>query len=276
MAVIALTSTKGSPGVTTTALALALIWPRPCLLLEADVAGSSSILAGYFNGTRGHGKGLVDLAVAHRRGALADGLHQASIPLEGSKARFVPGLTSPAQSGTMQPLWEPIAAVLRGLESTGTDVIVDAGRLGSIGGPLPLIREADVALLVTRSTLPDVAAARARATGLRDELASRGTGDDALWLLLIGEGRPFSGREAHAAIGLPMAASMAWDPRDAAVLSVGQELPRRGLGTPERRWQTSSLVRSSRSCAAALDGIIHRRRERLAPGALIDAKVRHV
>lgn len=45
MAVITVTSANGAPGVTTTALALALAWPRPCLLVEADVAGGSSILA---------------------------------------------------------------------------------------------------------------------------------------------------------------------------------------------------------------------------------------
>ena len=36
MAVIALGSAAGSPGVTTSALGLALTWPRPVLLIEAD------------------------------------------------------------------------------------------------------------------------------------------------------------------------------------------------------------------------------------------------
>ena len=42
MAVIALTSASGSPGVTTTALGLALLWPRPVLLVEADPTGGSA------------------------------------------------------------------------------------------------------------------------------------------------------------------------------------------------------------------------------------------
>ena len=50
MALIVLTSAAGSPGVTTTALGLALTWHRPVLLVEADPTGGSALLAGYFRG----------------------------------------------------------------------------------------------------------------------------------------------------------------------------------------------------------------------------------
>lgn len=263
MAVITLTSAKGSPGVTTTAAALALVWPRPVLLIEADVAGGSSILAGYFQGLQRHERGLVDLAAAHRSGRLLEGLHEASIPLGDSGARVVPGVSSPAQAGTMERLWEPIAAVLRGLESTGTDVIVDAGRLGAAGGPMPLVREADVALLVTRTTLPAVAATRARAAVLKDELANRGTGEDALWMLLVGEGQPFSKREVASAVELPAAATMAWDPVNAEVISLGK------APASKKKWESSSFVRSATAIASELDGIIRGRRDKLAPAALL-------
>ena len=63
MAVIALTSASGSPGVTTTALGLALLWPRPVLLVEADPTGGSGLLAGYFRGTREYDGGLIELAL---------------------------------------------------------------------------------------------------------------------------------------------------------------------------------------------------------------------
>lgn len=257
MAVIALTSAKGAPGVTTSALALALVWPRPCLLLEADVAGSSSILAGYLRGSVRHDKGLVDLALAHRRGGLVDGLHRASIPLESSQARLVAGLTSPAQITTLQQVWEPIAAVLHGLERTGTDVIVDAGRVGAAGGPAPLLREADITLLTTRSTLPAIAAARARATVLRDDLTSKGAGEDTLSLLVVGEGQPYSAREIRDAVRLPVAASLAWDPVNAEVFSLG--------ATPSYKLEASALVRSARAATSALTELIAKRRDRLAP-----------
>ena len=57
MAVIALGSAAGSPGVTTSALGLALTWPRPVLLIEADPTGGSAILAGFFRGILAQTKG---------------------------------------------------------------------------------------------------------------------------------------------------------------------------------------------------------------------------
>ena len=47
MAVIALASFSGAPGVTTTALAMTFAWHRPALLVEVDTAKTSSILPGY-------------------------------------------------------------------------------------------------------------------------------------------------------------------------------------------------------------------------------------
>jgi len=144
---VVLTSATGAPGTTTTTLAMALQWPRPCLVVEADMSGGSSILAGYHRGTVPHDRGLVDLAMAHRRGLLAEGLHRVSIPLgDSTTARLIPGLTGPEQVPTAQALWEPLTIALRGLEQVGVDVLVDAGRLGTVGGPSPLVREAGVAL----------------------------------------------------------------------------------------------------------------------------------
>ena len=61
---------KGSPGVTSTALALAAVWPRPVVLLEADPAGGD--LAYRCNAAHGGpvyaSKGLVTLAAAVRGG----------------------------------------------------------------------------------------------------------------------------------------------------------------------------------------------------------------
>lgn len=71
MAIITLTSASGSPGVTTTALGLALVWPRPVVLVEADPTGGSALLAGYWRGQLDH-VGLLDLVLAERHGLLAD------------------------------------------------------------------------------------------------------------------------------------------------------------------------------------------------------------
>ena len=49
MAVIVMTSAAGAPGTTTAALTMALQWPRRCLLVEADPAGSS-LVPGWLGG----------------------------------------------------------------------------------------------------------------------------------------------------------------------------------------------------------------------------------
>ena len=52
----------------------------------------------------------------------------------------------------------------------GRDVIIDAGRLGLIGSPEPLIYAADLMLLVMRSDLVALAAARSWAETLRSRI----------------------------------------------------------------------------------------------------------
>ncbi len=50
MAVITLFSVAGAPGTTTTALAVALAWPRPVMLIDADPTASAPVLAGWLKG----------------------------------------------------------------------------------------------------------------------------------------------------------------------------------------------------------------------------------
>jgi hypothetical protein len=269
VAVIALTSAKGAPGVTTTSLALAMAWPRPTLLVEADMAGSSSILAGYLRGLIPHHRGLIDLAVAHRNQAFGQqALFSASIELAGTQARLIPGITTPTQAKTLQPVWEPLTALLRGLERTGTDVIVDAGRAGAQYGPNPLLREADLTLLLTRTNLPAINATRARAATLTEDLIHNGTGADALALLLVGEGHPFSTRDVRQVTPVHIAGSVAWDPVAAEAFSLGTK--------PGRKLDSSPLIRSVRTAISAIHTLIIARRERLQPGALVREGGQHV
>jgi len=108
MSIISLTSAKGAPGVSTTALAMALSWPRPVILIEADVAGSSSYLAGYLQGQTPHDRGLVDLAMANRGGDLIGVIHTNSLPLPGGHtARLVPGWPVPCKPRRWPPRGSP-------------------------------------------------------------------------------------------------------------------------------------------------------------------------
>lgn len=223
MALIAVTSAKGAPGVTTTCLGLALAWPRPVILVEADPFGGSAILAGYLRGSIAHDRGLIDVALAASLGEpLRDAVPEVLLPLPGNQqARLLPGIATAAQAGSLAALWEPLGQHLRDSHEHGIDVIVDAGRLGSHNGPDQLLQAADLVLLAVRSDLPSVAAARSRLPLLRADLDRAAGGGHTLNIVLIGPGRPYSAREVSAALTVPVVAEIGWDPKHAAVLSHG-------------------------------------------------------
>jgi hypothetical protein len=217
------------------------------LLIEADPTGGSAMLAGFFRGTTAHAAGLIDLAWAQREGLLADALAELPMPIPDSSASLLPGIRSHTQAGSLATLWEPLAAALKGLDRTGHDVIIDAGRLGLIGSPEPLIYAADLMLLVMRSDLVALAAARSRTETVRagfDELGA----PDRLRALLVGEGRPYRGRDVAKVLGLPVVAALAWHEAEAAVFSRG--------AAPPRRFDGRALPRSLRAARAAIDSTI--------------------
>lgn len=257
---IALCSASGAPGVTTTALALALQWPRPVVLVEADASGSSGLLAGFFQGQLDE-PGLVDLVLAQRADLLGEAVPQLLFPLEGSQASVLFGLRSHEQAAGASALWPPLLEVLRGLDPAAMDVIVDAGRLGVPGWPRPLVAEADVVLLLARSDLPGLAGARSWA----DALAGEQVPGRLVRLLLVGEGRPYAAREVSRLMGPAVLGAIEWAPELAAVYSHGRPLPEvpwwrrvgRGADAAPDAFADSGYVRSVRAVAGtlrALDG----------------------
>ena len=261
MALIVLASASGSPGVTTTALGLALVWHRPVVLVDADPVGGSALLAGYFQGAVSDHDAMVALVLAHRDGRLADLLPHTLIAIPGSHASILPGPKSHAQAGSLSELWGALAYELRALEQTGQDVIVDAGRLGMVHSPQGLIRAADLALLVTRTDLPALAAARQWAAEWT-EGTQDGTGSASVAGLLVGAGRPYDAAEVTKVLDLPVLASLAWDPRSARVFSEGQKPS--GSGWSQR----DQLVRSYRAAAAAINQRATAERLTMSPGGL--------
>lgn len=262
MSVIAVLSAKGAPGTTTTALGVALTWPRPVLLLEADTSGSSSILAGYYRGTRPFDRGLVDLAVAHRRGRLDPALYDTATPLgDTGHARFIPALSSTSQARQLTSLWPALLEALQALHTTGTDVIVDAGRPGDAAFPLSLATGADLTVLMTRTDLPALAAARASVTDLRAALQAVGAPDNTLQLALVGHGQPYRGREIPATVGAPVLAHLQWAPHDARVLSHGDR--------PGRRFQGGPLLVSLAHLGAQARSAIQQLQEPLTPSSTL-------
>ncbi|MFJ4667097.1 hypothetical protein [Kitasatospora purpeofusca] len=265
MAVIAVVGAPGAPGATTTALALLLAWPlqpgRRILLVECDPDGGA-VLAGALEGRVEAVYGLRNLAVADRRGLLAQALWEQLIdlsPAGNAERLLLPGLTDPTQAPGLAYTWEPLMEVLHGLEPQGYDVILDLGRSGATGTSAVLARRADVVAAAVRTTLRGLSAARPRLATLAEDLASAGTGADALGLLLIAEG-PYSGAEVSKEFGLPVLGLLPHARRTAQVLSDGGDVT-------DRRFVRSELMRTARSAADEIQLTVRRRRQRLAPAA---------
>ncbi|WP_063794345.1 hypothetical protein, partial [Kitasatospora sp. MBT63] len=261
MAVIAVVGGTGAPGATTTALALLLAWPlrpgRRVLLVECDPDGGA-VLAGALEGRVEAVYGLRNLAVADRRGLLAQSIWDQLIDLSpdgGGDRLLLPGLTDPAQAPGLAYTWEPLVEALHGLEPQGYDVILDLGRSGAAGSSAVLARRADVVAVTARTTLRGLSAARPRLAALREDLEAAGSGADALGLLLIAEG-PYPVADIARELGIPALGLLPHAPRTARVLSDGGD-------TADRRFIRSELMRTARSAVDQILTLTARRRERL-------------
>ena len=184
---LALTSISASPGVSTTALALALNSPTArTLLVEADPTGSSPTLAGYLRGALHHDWSLINLVDAHRHDRLATQLPTQLVALPDTTVEVLPGLVHASQAEAMRPLWNPLAVHLAGIAVEGdTNVIVDAGRVGHRASPHDLVAAAATIAILTRTTLTAIAALRANITSFRRTLAAEQSAAS-LGLILIG------------------------------------------------------------------------------------------
>jgi hypothetical protein len=257
VALIALGSAKGSPGVTSTALALTLQWPRNALLVDADLAGSG-IMSGFFRGQLSHDHGLQPLAIAHSHGELESRLWEETVPIveNDSTKLLLPGLTSPVAAPAVSNMWASLGNQLAALERTGTDVIVDLGRLAWTGDDREsLLAVADQVLVTTGSRLPDVVAARGLATQRLRGLDPTARELANLSVLTIGPGRPYQINEIRDVLGVPDVGHVAWDPVTAEVFSVGATVN-------ARRYQKSPLLRSLRPVIDQIMARVQHRRTR--------------
>ncbi|SCL23841.1 Cellulose biosynthesis protein BcsQ [Micromonospora nigra] len=255
MAIIALVSAKGSPGVTTSALACALSWHRRVVLAECDPAGGS-ILAGYLGGALDGPRGIGELAVGELRdGNLETAFWSQLVDLDAPRRErlLLPGVVDPAQAGSVIPLWQRFADFFTGLErgEPAYDVLVDCGRLHVVGPPWPILRAASVVLLVTRANLPDLSGTRAMVRAIERDFAEHRVPPGTLRLLLVGDGHGKS--EISKALGLPVIARLPHDPRTAGVLGLGGTVR---TGRP--------LMRAAQGLEVPVGALLDRRRARLA------------
>jgi hypothetical protein len=212
--VFALLSAGGSPGVTTTALALTLGWPSQVILAECDPSGGD-ILAGLLGGHLPASTGLLPLALEAGAGAEipADTLWRQLVELDEERNRLLlAGISDPRQSAALQSSLPWIADAL---QAVAADVIADCGRLDSVAAVRPVLSAASLAVLVMRPTLRQASRAVSRV-----EMLTNLVGPDRVVLLLVGEGTS-SGREIARTLGVPVAGQLPEDARTAAVLSDG-------------------------------------------------------
>lgn len=233
MSVLSLVSAHGSPGVTTTALALAATWPehRRCLLIEADLSGG--VISARYG--VGDSPGVASLAAAARRGGLNNDLvwkHVQRLP------GGLPVLVGPPSPDESHAVFRDIAGELArwAAGEPDVDVIVDGGRITGRTPPIAPLLRASAVLVATRPTVEQLRPARIRFEALQ------ASGLD-VSVLLVGD-QPYGPTEVTSALSCPVAGTIAWDPKTAAVLA--------GAPGAMRDLRRSPLIRSAATLAAGL------------------------
>jgi hypothetical protein len=250
MALIALAADKGSPGVSTTALALAAVWPRPVLLAECDPSGGDLVYR--FPAADGSPldprRGLLSLAVAARRGLQPGQLWEHTQKLHGG-LDVLTGVINSEQGAGLNMLWRPVGEMLAALPQV--DVIADCGRLGPDGPPYDLLTEATGVLLVTRPSTGDVVRLRDRAAAVAAAADKRGRRGFAAGVVVVADQRRLKAALGEIEHALAQSGVPAWMAGGLADDAKGAELLRGQWGG---RLDKTLLIRSVRDVAQLLAG----------------------
>jgi hypothetical protein len=242
MPLIALASVKSSPGVTTTALALASAWKAERrLLVEADPAGGD---LGLWLGLPADA-GLAGLAAAARHG------HDAGLPWR--HARQLAGgthlVTAPAGAEQAAACVTALAAAKlpQELAAGPEPALADCGRLYPGSPALAIAAAAAVTLLVIQPRVSELAHLEPRIHGLEQ------AGLRLALILADGTRQPpgepsYPAEEISATLGVPVQATV---PADARAV---QQLCRR-VGDPGSA-RRLPLLREAAALAAALDAAL--------------------
>jgi hypothetical protein len=165
MSLIVLASDKGSPGVTTTAVALAGVWPRRAILAECDPAGGDLVYRtpSETGAPLNPNIGMLSLATTARHGLSAPQLEQHLQRMHGG-LELVVGLATGDQSAGLAGLWPALGRAFDSLPDT--DVIADCGRVDATSPALELMAAAAAVVLVARTSAEQIAHVRDRALSL--------------------------------------------------------------------------------------------------------------
>jgi hypothetical protein len=165
MALIVLASDKGSPGVTTTSVALAGVWPRRAILAECDPSGGDLVYRSPAEngGPLNPNIGMLSLATMARHGLSAHQLGDHLQRIHGG-LEVVAGLATGDQSAGLVGLWPHLGRAFDALPET--DVIADCGRVESGSASLELMAGAALVVLVAQTSAEQIAHVRDRALSL--------------------------------------------------------------------------------------------------------------
>ena len=249
--IVSVCSDKGSPGVTTTAVALGMVWPGERVLLEADPSGGD--LALRMRSPEGHFLArqptVRALSVDARSGAIPGSLlgyaHHTSLGVP-----VIPATDMRTEDFTLiARQWPAVASVAD--QWTGT-VIADVGRLQEGNSAGPLAAASTVVLLIGRATPEGFYHLRERASALAARLGQGMHGRSPLAVAAVCSPREHEARikdlRAHLAAdpsssAVPVAGWIAEDPAAELALRVG-EVTKKLTG--------SALLRSARDLAETL------------------------
>lgn len=167
---VAVCCDRGSPGSTTTALALGVSTPEPTVVVEADPYGGDLALRCTAPGGRGEAfpatPTVLTLATEARTstspGLVASRAHEFT-----GSTRIVPGHLAAEQAAGLRN-WTPLAEALR---ASASRVVVDLGRIHSSSPTVPIAATADVLVMVTRPEMGSAIHLRDRVERLAPVLA---------------------------------------------------------------------------------------------------------
>ncbi|MFL6114619.1 MAG: hypothetical protein ACJ786_25180 [Catenulispora sp.] len=256
MSLIVLASDKGSPGVTTTAVALAGVWPRRAILAECDPSGGDLVyrIPAESGAPLNPNIGMLSLATTSRHGLSAHQLEQHLQRMHGG-LELVTGLATGDQSAGLAGLWPALGRAFDSLPDA--DVIADCGRVDASSPVLDLMAGAALVILVARTSAEQIAHVRDRALSLLQRVgggtatAGGGLGVPIGVILIVDPKQrarvPAQVDELLRSSGLPVKVigTIADDP-DGADLING-----RGRGRLDR----TLLIRSAREVAQDLSGM---------------------
>jgi hypothetical protein len=244
---IALGSLKSSPGVTTTAAAIAAMWPGAGagdpVLLEADVRGGD--VAARFN--RAQEPGVASLSVAARRTTEASLLAEHVQELPGGLKVVLAPPTAENAKAAVKMLDEDCRAWLRAVAAQeDLAVVADLGDLALGGHGWAVAEAAEVLLLVVRPVLEELTRVISAAEHLLARCEVAGT---RIALVTVGVG-PFSKEEIEAETGIAVVAELPTDAAAAAMLA-GRPDPRGPLSRLAGRGSIAGLPLAKTAAALA-------------------------